>query len=164
MSRFITTARHLLCHRFRMTAFVLLTLTSIGAHAAGSSGPTFTNGKPNYFSMNPVFTVNILDGDDMRFMQIAIDLMSMDIEAINATQEHEAPIRHELLMLFAHRDITEVVGVQQREKLRQEALTRIQETLKKYAGIDSVGKDKTEEGQEYPTGIQEVLFTNYVIQ
>ena len=165
MPRFTTSILRLFCRHLRSTAFVLLALTSISVHAAGGGGgPTFTNGQPNYFTMKPVFVVNILDGDDLRFMQIAIDLMSMDVAAINAVQQHEAPIRHELLMLFAHRDITEVIGAQQREQLRQQALSRIQETLKKYADIDSVSKDKTEEGAEYPTGIQEVLFTNYVIQ
>ncbi len=163
---FFTTTLRVFSRQLHICLFALLALTSLGAYAAGggSSGPAIVNGHPNYFTMKPVFVVNILDGDDLRFMQVAIDLMSMDAASIQAVQDHQAPIRHELLMLFAHRDITEVLGMQQREDLRKQALVRIQETLKKYANIDSAGKAKTEEGEEYLTGIQEVLFTSYVIQ
>jgi len=141
-----------------------LMLSSTTSYAAGSSGPVITNGKANYFTLEPAFVVNIIDGSSMRFMQLAIDLMSMDSLAIQAVQDHRAPIRHELLMMFAHRDIAEVMGLKQREKLRQEALEKIQETLAKYAEIDSSGTAETEEGLKYPTGVQEVLFTNFVIQ
>ncbi len=141
-----------------------LLLISTASIAAGGGGATITDGKANYLSLEPAFVVNIIDGNRMRFMQLAIDLMSMDSHAIQAVQDHRAPIRHELLMLFAHRDIAAVMGLKQREKLRQDALEKIQETLLKYADIDSHGTAKTEDGHKYPTGVQEVLFTNFVIQ
>ena len=97
-------------------------------------------------------------------MQIKISLMSMDADAIAAVEKHMAPIRHELLMIFTHRDISEVMGIQAREALRQQALTSVQEVLMKHAEIDSAGKNTTEEGTEYPTGVQELLFTSFVIQ
>ena len=142
---------------------VMLTCTTSYA-AGGGSAPAITDGKANYYTLQPAFVVNIIDGNGMRFMQLAVDLMSMDSKAIQAVQDHRAPIRHELLMMLAHRDISEVIGLKQREKLRQEALEKIQATLAKYADIDSSGSAETEEGKKYPTGIQEVLFTNFVIQ
>jgi len=144
-----------------------LSLVSSAGYASGGGGggdADISDGKANYFTLEPAFVVNILDGRNMRFMQLALDLMSMDSKAIEAVQDHRAPIRHELLMLFTHRDISEVIGLQQREKLRQEALELIQATLAKYADIDSNGKAETKDGHKYRTGIQEVLFTNFVIQ
>ena len=56
------------------------------------------------------------------------------------------------------------MGIQAREGLRQEALQKVQAVLMKHAEIDSAGKNTTEEGTEYPTGVQELLFTSFVIQ
>ncbi len=143
-----------------------LSLVSSASYASGGGGggADISDGKANYFTLEPAFVVNILDGQNMRFMQLALDLMSMDSKAIEAVQDHRAPIRHELLMLFTHRNMSEVIGLQQREKLRKEALELIQATLTKYADINSNGKAETEDGHKYKTGIQEVLFTNFVIQ
>lgn len=142
-----------------------LVFNSTASYAAGGGGgAVITDGQANYLTLRPAFVVNIIDGNNMRFMQLEIDLMSMDSHAIQAVKNHRAPIRHELLMLFAHRDIAEVMGIKQREELRQQALEKIQETLVKYAEIDSDGTATTEDGHKYPTGIQEVLFTNFVIQ
>ena len=143
---------------------LMISSTTSYASGGGGGGAAIADGKANYFTLEPAFVVNIIDGNSMRFMQLAVDLMSMDSHAIQAVQDHRAPIRHELLMMFAHRDISDVLGLKQREKLRQEALEKIQETLAKYAEIDSSGTAETEDGHKYPTGIQEVLFTNFVIQ
>ena len=145
-------------------ALMLISTASYASGGGGGGGAGITDGKANYFTLEPAFVVNIMDGRNMRFMQLAIDLMSMDSHAIQAIQDHRAPIRHELLMMLAHRDISEVMGLQQREKLRQEALDKIQSTLVKYAHIDSGATAETEDGHKYKTGIQEVLFTNFVIQ
>ena len=151
-----------------ITALTLsLALASPSAFAVsggGGGGGGIADGKANYFKLEPAFVVNIMDGSTLRFMQLELDLMTMDSEAIQAVQDHHAPIRHELIMLFAHRDISEVLGVQQREKLRHEALAVVQHVLEKYAHIDSNSQAETGDGHKYPTGIQEVLFTSYVIQ
>lgn len=148
----------------QLSCAVLLMALAFSANAAGGGGPVYTSGQANYYEMKAPFTVNILDKKRMRFMQIKISLMSMDADAIAAVEKHMAPIRHELLMMFTHRDISEVMGIQAREGLRQEALQKVQAVLMKHAEIDSAGKNTTEEGTAYPTGVQELLFTSFVIQ
>jgi len=160
-----TPCRHHFFQQFSKSLILIMLFISTTSFAAGGGGgPVIADGKANYLTLEPAFVVNVMDGKKMRFMQLSLDLMSMDSHAIQAVQDHRAPIRHELLMLFTHRDISDIIGLPQREKLRQDALERIQTALLKYASIDSTSKAKTEDGHEYTTGIQEVLFTNFVIQ
>ncbi|ALP54311.1 hypothetical protein Tel_14810 [Candidatus Tenderia electrophaga] len=150
-----------------MYPFLLLLLLAGGAQAAAGGGggeASIADGKTNYFTLEPAFVVNIIDGQALRFMQVEVDVVSMDSAAIEAIQDHRAPIRHSLLMLFAHRDLSEVLGLQQRNELRQQALERIRAALLQYADIKSDAKAKDSDGNKYPTGIQDVLFTSFVIQ
>jgi len=154
-----------LFHKISIALALVFTLSSPTIHASGGgSSSGITDGQANYFTLEPAFVANIIDGRKLRYMQVGLDLMSMDSHAIQAVQDHHAPIRHELLMLFTHLEISDVMGMQQREHLRQEALKRIQDTLLKYAGINSKDKVATDDGKKYRTGIQEVLFTSFVIQ
>lgn len=161
----IKTASSLNLKLIQLAFAILIIAMAFTANAAGGGGgSSYTSGKANYFELPAPFTVNILDKRRMRFMQISINLMSMDADAIAAVQTHMAPIRHELLMLFTHRDISEVMGIQAREALRSEALQKVQGILTNLAHIDSKGEHTTEEGTKYLTGVQELLFTSFVIQ
>jgi flagellar FliL protein len=156
-------------HKTRLALLLLaalcsgnLSANSGGGEGGGSGGGT--TGKVNYLPLEPAFVVNIQDNNSLRFMQVGIDLMTMDAEVVAAVQKHIAPIRHELLMLFSSRDISEVLTTEAREKLRQEALTKIQGVLEHYADISASKKVKGEDGKEFPSSVQEVLFTSFVIQ
>lgn len=152
-------------HRGALAIALALACGAAQAVSSGGSGDGgIQDGKVNYHTIEPAFVVNIIDGNLLRFMQVAVDIVSMDSEAIAAIEDHRAPIRHELLMLFAHRHISEVLGPQQRQQLRRQALERIQATLAEYADIPSNAKQQDAEGNNYPTGVQDVLFTNFVIQ
>lgn len=157
------TGNAVLNFQIRILLFFLL-LASSTAHAVGGGAATIEDGKINYFTIEPAFVVNVVDGRKLRFLQVAVDIVSMDSDTIEAVQDHRAPIRHELLMLFAHRELSEVLGLQQREELRQAALQRIQEALLKYADIKPGATAKDKDGHQYPTGVQDVLFTSFVIQ
>ena len=138
------------------------TYASEGGEGGGSNSAV--TGKVNYFPIAPVFVVNIRDKNTLRFMQVGVDLMTMDADVVSAVQKNIAPIRHELLMLFSSRDIDEVLGTQAREKLRQEALVKVQEVLEHYADISTTKKVKGEDGKEVPSSVQQVLFTSFVVQ
>jgi len=146
-------------------AILMIALTfTANASSGGGEGNSYVAGHANYYDINPPFTVNVLDKDRLRFMQITVNLMAMDADTIPAVEKHMAPIRHELIMLFAHRDISEVMGIQAREELRKQALERVRHVLEQRAHIDSNGQGTTEDGKTYLTGVQELLFTSFVIQ
>lgn len=156
-------------HKTGLALLLLAALCSSNVSAnsgegEGSSGSSYTTGKVNYFPIDPAFVVNIQDNNSLRFMQVSVNLMTMDAEVVAAVQKHMAPIRHELLMLFSSRDINEVRSTEAREKLRQEALVKIQGVLAHYADISASKRVKGEGGKEFPSGVQEVLFTSFVIQ
>lgn len=154
-------------HKTRLALLLITALASGAAFASGGGGESgggVATGKVNYFPIDPAFVVNIQDNDSLRFMQIGLNLMTMDAEVVEAVKKHMAPIRHELVMLFSSRDINEVLTAQAREKLRQEALVKIQGVLEHYADIPATKKVKSEDGKEHPSSVQEVLFTSFVIQ
>lgn len=156
-------------HKTRLALLLLAALCSGGAGASSGGGEgggsaSVATGKVNYFPITPAFVVNIQDNNSLRFMQIGINLMTMDAEVVAAVQKHMAPLRHELVMLFSSRDISEVLSTEAREKMRQEALTKIQGVLERYADIPASKKVKSEDGKEHPSSVQEVLFTSFVIQ
>lgn len=156
-------------HAPHLVLVLLLALLASGTvHASGGGGGggsgSATTGQVNYFPMEPAFVVNVRDNNYMRFMQVGINLMTMDAEVVAAVQKHMAPIRHELVMLFSSRDINEVRAIETREKMRQEALAKIQSVLEHYAGISPSKKVAGADGKEVPSSVQEVLFTSFVIQ
>lgn len=146
-----------------LLALLLAGGTAHGA-AGGGGGKGIVDGQTNYFSIEPAFVVNVLDGRRLRFLQVGLDIVSQDSATIEAIQTHSAPIRHELLMLFTHQDVTDIQGRAPREALRQAALERIQATLLKYANIEPKSSATDKAGNSYPRGVQDVLFTSFVIQ
>ncbi len=147
---------------FLLAMFCVNVALASGGGGGDSGGAT--TGKVNYLPLEPAFVVNIQDNRSLRFMQVSLNLMTMDAEVVAAVKKHMAPIRHELLMLFSSRDINDVLTVPARENMRQEALVKIQGVLEHYAHISASNKVKDAEGKEFPSSVQEVLFTSFVIQ
>lgn len=143
---------------------LLLWISSVSASGGGSSGPAYVTGKHNYFAMTPAFVVNLRDGDMLRFMQVTIQMMSFDAAVIEALQQHNAPLRHEILLLLSEQDASAMYKPQQRIKVQKEALSVAQAVLDKYAGIGPNDTAQDLEGKKHPSSIQELYFTDLVIQ
>lgn len=94
-----------------------------------------------YLEMTPKFTVN-LQGRK-KYLLVEGDTQ------IETVKKHFPALRHELIMLFSGRPMHELQSAEQREKLRQEALEKVRETLDKYA--DS-------------KGVQDLFFTEFLMQ
>lgn len=146
--------------------FVMFTILGMSANAAGggSSGPSYSDGKANYYALDPAFLVNIQGQDALHFMQIKINIMTKDTSVIKAIEKHPAPIRHELLMLFSSQQLESVWRPNDRESMRQEALSTINTVLKTYANISAEQSLKDSHGNEYQSGVRDLYFTDFVIQ
>ncbi len=137
---------------------------SVAAAAGGGGGSSAVNGAHNYYPLDPPFVVNLRDGDRLRFMQAAIQVMTYDTAVIAALEKHSAPIRHAILLLLSDQSVSVMHDVRKRTKIQAEALRAVQEVLEKYAGISTAGRVEDAEGKSHPSGVQELYFTDLVVQ
>ena len=106
-----------------------------------------------YHSMDPKFIVSFNTGNDSRFMQFAVEIMTRDSEVIEKLDEHMPVIRSSLLMLFGSQNYEAMLTRAGKEKLLEEVAVDINATLKKVSG-----------SEEMVSSIEEAYFTSFVIQ
>ncbi|UPG86911.1 flagellar basal body-associated FliL family protein [Luteibacter aegosomatis] len=128
-------------------AFVMLK----GGHGKGAeSAAEAEKAKPAlYLQMDPAFVVNFQDDTALRFLQIGVNVMSHDPEAIAAVREADPEIRNALLMLFSAQDVKTLSDVKGKQKLQASALAEVQRILK-----GKIGRP----------GVDAVFFTSFIMQ
>ncbi len=102
-----------------------------------------------YFEFKPPFIVNYQVNGRQRYVQVSLSVMSRKQPALDAIQKHMPLIRNNLVMMLSAQDFEVLRTPEGKEALRQAALEDIQKIL-------------TEETGE--PGIEQVLFTNFVMQ
>ncbi|MCF6234854.1 MAG: flagellar basal body-associated FliL family protein [Gammaproteobacteria bacterium] len=102
-----------------------------------------------YFKLEPAFVSNITLKKRSRFIQIAIEVVSTDPEAIENLKIHSPVIRNNLGILFSGIGDEEVNTREGKERLRSQVLKEIQGILKDKSGME---------------GIDDVFFTGFVVQ
>ncbi|WP_413625711.1 flagellar basal body-associated protein FliL [Luteibacter sp. Lutesp34] len=119
--------------------------------AAGHAGAAeAAKAKPAiYLQLDPAFVVNFQDAEALRFLQIGVNVMSHDPEAIAAAREADPEIRNALLMLFSAQDVKSLSDVRGKQKLQAAALAEIQRVLK-----EKIGRP----------GVDAVYFTSFIMQ
>lgn len=115
----------------------------------GAKGGKNDNREALYFPIDPPFVVNFADQNQMRFLQITMDVMAYNPEAIEAVKKHLPVIRNNLVMLLSSQDAKTLFSLQGKQHLRQECLEEIQKILKERTG---------------KKGVEDVYFTSFVMQ
>lgn len=115
--------------------------SSEGGHGEGKRGVIF-------YSIKPVFIVNLNSGR-VKFLQIAVDVMTKDPDTITKLTDFLPIVKNELLILFSNKTYDEVKTIEGREALRHEALNTVRRVLEKEAG---------------GSHIDDLLFTGFVVQ
>ena len=108
-------------------------------------------GPPIYLPLDPPLVATCEDRSAVRFLQLTLEVMARNQEAIDAVQMHMPVIRNNLLMLMGGRTLTDLTSREGKEALRAEALVEIQRILADNANL--------EEG-----GVEELYFTSFVVQ
>ena len=116
---------------------------AVAEEACVHSGPV------QYLELAPSFVVNFPHQGRQRYMQASLSVMSRDSEAIAAVSRHMPLIRHNLINLFSAQLLLVFEDPSGIERLRQLATAEVQQVL-----INEIGRE----------GIEEVLFTNFVMQ
>ena len=119
---------------------------------AGAEGEGGGNGP--YLALDPPIVVNLVSPGSPHFMQVKVQVMSHDPKVLEAIKDNMPPVRDALIMLLSAQTATAMYDVQNREKVRQQALDAIRKVLEQVAGIKSDGQH----------GVEALYFTDFIIQ
>lgn len=103
-----------------------------------------------YFPIKPAFIINFQSRGRQRFLQVDVTVLTRDGEIFSAIQEHLPLIKNKLVMILSGGVYQELQTDEGRELMRQQVHQGVQEIIQTETG-------KTE-------GIEQVLFTNFVMQ
>lgn len=107
------------------------------------------NKGPIYYKFDPAFVVNFQAQDQVRFLQVTVEVMAREEKVIAAVEQHSPVIRNNLILLFSSQDFTTISTRVGKERIRAQVLAEIQKVLK-----DNIGRP----------GIEAVYFTSFVMQ
>lgn len=102
-----------------------------------------------YYPLKPPIIVNFSVKGRQRFLQAELTLMTRENDVVSAVQLHQPMIRNALVLLIGGKEYAEIQSAEGKELLRQQCLQEIQRLLQQ-----EIGKP----------GIEQVLFTNFVMQ
>ena len=118
-------------------------------HGDDASAANAARSRALYIPLDPPFVVNLDDNGTLRFMQINVSIMARRKEVIEEIGANTPRIKNDLLMLFARQKYSELALVDERERLRQEALKLVQDVMQEISGTG---------------GVEELFFTSFVVQ
>ncbi len=102
-----------------------------------------------YFPLKPPIIVDFQARGRQRFLQAELTLMVREEDVIQTVELHMPMIRNSLVLLFGGQIYDDLQTAEGKELLRQEALEAVQQLLEA-----EIGKP----------GVEQVLFTNFVMQ
>lgn len=114
--------------------------------ASKSKGP---KKRALYFPLKPEFTVNFENTQSASYLQVAIQVMAREQDALDDVEHHMPAIRNSVLLLLGSQTFEKVNTHVGKEKLRKSVLKTIQKILKSETG---------------KTGIEDVYFTSIIMQ
>jgi flagellar protein FliL len=105
---------------------------------------------PLYVALDPPFVVNF-EGDPLvRFLQVAVQVMTRDPPTVELLKANDPAVRNDLLLLLGNQKSTELGTRDGKEHLRADALTAIRHVIESAGGK--------------PAKVEAVYFTSFVMQ
>lgn len=106
-------------------------------------------GPATYFELSPEFVVNFEGAQKASYLQVDIQLMTRNPEAIKVFEEHSPLIRNNILLLLSGQKYDELRTQAGKEKMRADVLATVQEIVKAEMGKPAV---------------EAVYFTSFIMQ
>ena len=103
-----------------------------------------------YMALDPPFVVNFEAEQQVRFLQITVQLMSRDPATIEQLKANDPMVRNDLLMLFAGQKYAVISTREGKEALRQQTLAAVRKIVTTAGGK--------------PEKVEAVYFTSFVMQ
>ena len=141
-----------------VVAIVLLIGGGVGAFFAfGSHGDKKTAEvkkepvlPPQYIALDPPFVVNFESDQQVRFLQVTVQLMTRDLATVELLKANDPVVRNDLLLLYGGQKYTVISSREGKESLRQQTLTAVRKVVAGAGG-------KAEK-------VEAVYFTSFVMQ
>jgi flagellar protein FliL len=89
---------------------------------------------PHYLDLDPPFVVNLDDDSGVRFLQVAVSVMSYKAEDLDKVKENMPVVRHYLMLLFSSQKFADIKTREGKVKLQAEALATIRKALTQATG------------------------------
>lgn len=102
-----------------------------------------------YFDFKPPFVVNYQWKGRQRYVQISLSMMTRSEAVIGTIQKHMPLVRNNLVMILGAQDFEVLRTPEGKETLRQTILEELQKIMTEETG---------------DPGVEQVLFTNFVMQ
>ncbi|PCJ21934.1 MAG: hypothetical protein COB04_01780 [Gammaproteobacteria bacterium] len=120
-----------------------------GAGGADAAPVVVQKKEAIYHQMKPAFIVNFKADGKQHFLQVSLSVMARERDAIDAVRTHTPLLRNNLVLLFSTQNFTNLQTPEGKDVLRQLALEEVQGLVEQEIGRP---------------GIEQVLFTNFVMQ
>ena len=139
-------------------AVVLLAGGGVGAwFAFGSHGGKKTAevkkeplAPPQYIALDPPFVVNFEADQQVRFLQVTVQLMTRDPATVELVKSNDPVVRNDLLLLFGGQKYAVISSREGKESLRQQTLGAVRKVVATAGGK--------------PEKVEAVYFTSFVMQ
>ena len=102
-----------------------------------------------YFDLKPPFVVNFQQGGRQRYVQMTLSVLARQESALSALTTHMPQVRNNLVLLLSTQDFEMLRTPEGKEELRTQVLDEMRKILLEETG---------------DPGIEQVLFTNFVMQ
>ncbi len=102
-----------------------------------------------YLRLKPAFVIDFNIGGKPRYIQLDLTLKSRSEEQLESAETHMPLIRNSLVLLFSNQDFNELKLVEGKQQLKMAAKNAVNAILQQETGAE---------------GIEDVLFTNFVMQ
>ena len=102
-----------------------------------------------YFDLKPPFVVNFQQNGRQRYVQMSLTVLARQESAISALTTHMPQVRNNLVLLLSTQDFEILRSPEGKEELRTQLLDEMRKIL-----LEETGEP----------GIEQVLFTNFVMQ
>lgn len=127
----------------------LLALSLPFTAVAFAQTATGSSGEVHYIPLEPAFVTNYGGPGRLKYVKVDMTLMVDNLSASTAVQQHLPLIRNAVVLNLARQNENNVVTPTGQERIRQQVLQVLQETLQRETGQPVVN---------------EVLFTNFIYQ
>ena len=141
---------------FKILLLLLLSCGSLHVQASSEEEPPAEGAeaaaKPgfSYHALDPDIITNYLsDGKTLGYIRVTVELMATDAADLKLLEQHDPLIRDAIIRLMGSKTAEQVKSLVNREELRKECQTQVNELLVKETGKKAV---------------RELIFTKYLYQ